>query len=218
MAFRLPNGSSFYFEATSSEPVTITAISNAAEAVVSAALHDVVAGDVVVITSGWTRITGRAFKVKSVVADVSFVLEKLDTTDVTRFPAGASAGSFYKVETWVNIPQIMEVASSGGDQQFYTFAFLEEDEQRQLPTSKNPSTLTLTIADDPTQAYVPIVEKADELKATRVQRLNLVNGDEIYYNSVASITNTPTLTRDQLMQRVITLAQQGRVTRYQKSV
>jgi hypothetical protein len=36
----------------------------------------------------------------------------------------------------------------------------------------------------------------------------------ILYNSIASITNTPSLTRNQIMVRTITLAQQGRVTRY----
>ena len=188
MAFRLPNGSSVDFEATSSDPVTVTAISNAAEAVVSAADHDFVAGDIVVITSGWVKLTDRVFRVKSVVADVSFVLEKVNTTDTARFPAGTSAGTVRKVLTWVNIPQITEVASSGGETQFYTFGFLSEDDDRQLPTTRSPSTLTLTIADDPDQPFVPVVEEADETREPRVQRLNLVNGDIILYYSIASMS------------------------------
>lgn len=214
MAFRLPNGSTFDFAATYGDEVVVTAISNAAEAVVSAPDHDLVAGDIVVLTSGWVKLTGRAFRVKSVVADVSFVLEGVNTTSTQRYPLGTSAGTVAKVATWVNIPQITEVASSGGEQQFYQFGFLEEDEDRQIPTTKSPSVLTLTVADDPDQPFVPVVEAADELKEQRIQRLNLVNGDVILYNSIASITNTPSLTRNQLMVRTITLAQQGRVTRY----
>lgn len=216
MAFRLPNGSSVDFEATSSDPVTVTAISNAAEAVVSAADHDFVAGDIVVITSGWVKLTDRVFRVKSVVADVSFVLEKVNTTDTARFPAGTSAGTVRKVLTWVNIPQITEVASSGGETQFYTFGFLSEDDDRQLPTTRSPSTLTLTIADDPDQPFVPVVEEADETREPRVQRLNLVNGDIILYYSIASMSPTPSLTRNSLMVRTLTLAQQGRISRYNK--
>lgn len=214
MSFRLPNGSTFDFAATYGDEVTVTAISNAAEAVVSAPDHDLVAGDIVVLTSGWVKLTGRAFRVKSVVADVSFVLEGVNTSSTQRYPVGTSAGTVAKVATWVNIPQITEVASSGGEQQFYQFGFLEEDEDRQIPTTKSPSVLTLTVADDPDQPFVPVVEQADELKEQRIQRLNLVNGDVILYNSIASITNTPSLTRNQLMVRTITLAQQGRVTRY----
>lgn len=215
MAFRLPNGSTFDFAATYSPEVTVTSISNANPAVVTATGHTFVEGDIVVINSGWVKITGRAFRVGEVVTD-TFELEGLDATMTTRFPVGTSAGTAKKVATWVNIPQITGVTSSGGEQQFYTFGFLEEDEDRQLPTTKSPSVLTLTVADDPAQPYVPVVEAADELKEQRVQRLNLIDGSTILYVSVASITNTPTLTRNELMQRTITLAQQGRVTRYAK--
>jgi hypothetical protein len=213
MAFRLPNGSTFDFAETYSEDVTITAISNANPAVASATAHGFVAGDIVVVTSGWVKLTGRAFKVGTVTAD-TFQLLGVNTTSTQSYPAGTSAGTAKSVDEWVNIPQITEVASSGGEQQFYQFGFLEEDEDRQIPTTKSPSTLTLTVADDPSQPYVPVVEAADELKEERIQRLNLVNGDVILYNSIASITNTPSLTRNQIMVRTITLAQQGRVTRY----
>jgi hypothetical protein len=215
MAFRLPNGSTFDFAATYSADVTITSISNANPAVVTATGHSFVEGDIVHITTGWVKLTGRAFRVGTVVAGDTFELEGVDTTKTASYPAGSSAGSVKKVATWVNIPQITEVASSGGEQQFYQFGFLEESEDRQVPTTKSPSTLTLTVADDPAQPYVAVVEAADDLREERVQRLNLVNGDVVLYNSIASITSTPSLTRNQLMTRTITLAQQGRVTRYQ---
>ena len=213
MAFRLPNGSTFDFASEYGADVTIESISNANPAVVSATAHGFTAGDIVVVTTGWTKLTGRAFKVGTVTTD-TFVLTGVNTLSTQSYPLGVSAGTAKSVDTWVNIPQITEVASSGGEQQFYQFGFLEEDEDRQIPTTKSPSTLTLTVADDPSQPYVPVVEAADELKEERVQRLNLVNGDIILYNSIASITNTPSLTRNQIMVRTITLAQQGRVTRY----
>lgn len=216
MAFRLPNGSTFDFAEEYGTDVTITAISNANPAVASAAGHTLVEGDIVVVTSGWVKLTGRAFKVGTVDAG-TFELLGVNTLSTQSYPAGTSAGTAKKVSKWVNIPQITEVASSGGEQQFYQFGFLEEDEDRQIPTTKSPSTLTLTVADDPSQPYVPVVEAADELKEERIQRLNLVNGDVILYNSIASITNTPSLTRNQIMVRTITLAQQGRVTRYKAS-
>lgn len=214
MAFRLPNGSTFDFAKTYGDEVTILSISNANPAVATMETgHGLVKDDIVVVQSGWVKLTGRAFKVGTVTGD-TVVLVGVNTLSTQSYPSGSSAGSAKKVEEWVNIPQITEVASSGGEQQFYQFGFLEEDEDRQIPTTKSPSTLTLTVADDPSQPYVPVVEAADELKEERIQRLNLVNGDIILYNSIASITNTPSLTRNQIMVRTITLAQQGRVTRY----
>lgn len=221
MAFRLPNGSTFDFAETYSDEATIVSISNASPAVVTtSAAHGFTKGQIVHITSGWVKLTGRAFKVGEVVdtGTFTFELENVDTTSEQRYPEGSSAGTAKVVTKWVNIPQITEVASSGGEQQFYQFGFLEEDEDRQIPTTKSPSTLTLTVADDPDLPYVTVVETADELKAERIQRLNLVNGDIVLYNSIASISNTPSLTRNQLMVRTITLAQQGRVTRYKGTV
>lgn len=218
MAYKLPNGSTFDFAATYSAPVVVSAISNATEAVVSAAGHTFAVGDIVVLTTGWQKLTERAFRVKSVTATTSFVLEGVNTTSLTRFPVGASAGSVRKVMTWVRINQIMDVSFAGGDQNFYTWAFLEDQDERQMPTTKSASSLTLTVADDPAQAFVPIVEAADEDDAPRVQRLNLVNGDILLYNSVVSFTSTPTLERDNLMTRTITMSLQGQISRYNAAV
>jgi hypothetical protein len=212
MAFKLPNGSTFDHAATYSTANTITSISNATQAVVTGT-HAYSVGDVVLITSGWVKLTGRAFRVKTVSTTVSFTID-LDTTNTAKYPVGSSAGTSKKVATWVNIPQITAVSSTGGEQQFYTFGFLEDSDDRQLPTTKTPSVLTLTVADDPAQPFVPVVEAADENKTIEVQRLNLINGDVVMYASVTSISYTPTLERNNLMTRTITLAQQGRVTRY----
>lgn len=214
MAGKLPNGSTFDFAKTYGPELVFTSISNANPAVVTTVGHTLKVGDTVVITSGWVKVTGRAFRVAAVTAGTSFTLEGLDTTSTSRYPSGSSAGTVKPVLTWVNIPQITEVASSGGDQNFYTFGYLEDDDDRQIPTSKNPVVLTLTVADDTSQPFVPVLEAADELKTNQVQRLNLVSGDIILYTSIASITSTPTLTRNQLMTRAITLAVQARITRY----
>ena len=214
MAGKLPNGSTFDFAKTYSNEIVVTSISNANPAVCTTTAHAYKVGDFVTLTSGWTKITGRVFRVSAVTAATGFTLEGLDTTNTAKFPSGSSAGTSKSILTWVNIPQITEVASSGGDQNFYTFGYLEDDDDRQIPTSKNPAVLTLTVADDPSKPFVPVLEAADEAKTVQVQRLNLVGGDIILYSSIASITSTPTLTRNQLMTRTITLAQQARITRY----
>ena len=213
MAYSLPNGSTFDVAATYDVPVTITAISNAAPAVVSATGHGLSTGDYVILTSGWTKLNNRAYKVTVVDTD-SFSLDGTDTTDTTRYPALGGTGSLRPVATWVQIPQITGVDFTGGEQNMYTFQFLEDDDERQFPTNKSAITVTLTVADDPDQSYVPIVEGYDEAKSLNVLKLNLINGDEILYPAVVTISATPSLTVNELMTRTISLALQARPTLY----
>lgn len=212
MAYALPNGSTFDVANTLATSKTITAITNATAPSVSSTGHGLVVGDFIVVTSAWSKLNNRVFKVATSTTD-SFTLAGVDTTSTTLFPAGQGAGSFQKVLTWVTIPQITEVSFSGGEQQFINFAFLEDVDEKQMPTSKSAISMSLTVADDPTLAYVPVIEAADiDLKARPV-RLNLVSGSVMAYNAIISITATPTVTRDELMTRVITLSLQARPTR-----
>ena len=216
MAYRLPNGSTFDFASAYSAAIDVTKISNASEAVVTTATaHTFKDGDIVVLDSAWLRLAGRSFRIKNASAS-TLTLEGMDTTNTIAYPSGTNAGTgtIRKVVGWVQIPQITEVTFTGGEQQFFTFGFLEDADDRQIPTSKSASSMTLTVADDPEQPFVPIVEAADLDGEARVQRLNLVNGDIILYNSIVSFTSTPTLTRNELMTRTITLSLQGRITRY----
>lgn len=213
MAYGLPNGSTVDVAATYSLEVGVTSISNANPAVVDAPGHGLADGDIVMLNVGWSKLTGKAFRVTGSTAD-SFELENVNTTNTTRFPVGAAVGSLRSVDSWIQISQITAFESTGGEQNMYTFQFLEEDDERQIPTNKSAITVTITVADDPDQPYVPVVEAYDDSKETGLVRMNLVNGDSILYPSVISITSTPTATVNELMTRTITLALQARTTRY----
>ena len=116
--------------------------------------------------------------------------------------------------SFTEISQITELNSTGGDQQFLTYGFLADDDDRQMPTTKNPITLSITVADDPSKPYVDVCEAADDDKQPRVLRLNLPGGSSIVYNGYVSITSTPTMSRNNLMTRVISVALTGRPSRY----
>jgi len=213
MAFKLPNGATMEIAASYSALALVTAISNANPAVATAAGSDFDDGDVVVMASGWSRLNDRAVRVIDA-ATGTFSLEGVNTTNTQVYTTGSGAGSARSVDSWVQIPQITEVASTGGEQQFLTVGFLEDDEDKQIPTNKNPISMTLTVADDPLLPYVSVVEAADEDKEARVLRLNLPDGSSILYNAFVSITSTPTLGRNALMTRVITISLTSRIARY----
>lgn len=212
MAYALPNGSTFDIASALAASKTVTEITNATPAEVTSTAHGLATGDFIVVTSGWSKLNNRVFRVTSATAD-EFTLDGIDTTDLTRFPAGQGAGSFQKVTAWTSISQITEVAFAGGEQQFLNFAFLEDVDEKQMPTSKSAISMTLTVADDPDLPFVSIVEAADVDLKPRALKLNLVSGSTMLYNAIVSITATPTVTRDELMTRAITLSLQSRPTR-----
>jgi hypothetical protein len=214
MSAILPNGSILEIAAAYSLAKAVSAITNANPAVASAAAHGMAEGDIIVVNSGWTRLNDKVVRVADPDSG-TFELEGIDTTKTTVYTAGSGVGSVRSVSGWAQISQITDTASSGGDQQFTTFGFLEESDDRQLPTTKSPISMTITVADDPDLPYVAPVETADEDREPRVLRLTLPNGSVIYYNAYVSITSTPTLSRNNIMTRVITLSLAARPTRYQ---
>lgn len=176
-------------------------------------LHHLTDGDVIVIESAWAKLNGRPARV--IDSDTGeFAAEGSDTTSVKNYSAGSGAGKVREASGWTQISQITEPAANGGEQQFLTYSFLEDDDDRQLPTTKSASSMTLPVAVDPSQAYVAIVEAADEDKEPRLILANLPGGATIYYYAYVSITATPTLSRNNIMTRTITLSFASRPTRY----
>lgn len=213
MSASLPNGALLAIAATYGPAIPIAAVSNAKPAVATADAHGLLVGDVVSLVSGWTGLNGRAVKV-AVSTEDTFSLGNIDTTDVIRYPAGGGIGSAKKVLTWQQIQQVMNPTTSGGEQQFVQYQYLEDDDQRQLPTFRNAQSFSMPIADDPNLPQWAVIEAADQSKVLQVIRLTLRNGSEVFYNGYVSVSDTPTLNVNEIMTRTLTIALDGRPVRY----
>ncbi|WP_409321380.1 phage tail protein [Pseudomonas monteilii] len=211
--FPLPNGSVLEIASVLAAAVAFTALTNAAPPVASAAGHTIKNGDVLVVSSGWSLINDRAVRAASVAAD-KFSLAGLNTTNTDKYTAGAGLGSLIPVTNWAQISKVTAFTSSGGEQQYLTVGYLEDDDDRQFPTNRNPITLSITVEDQPAAAYVGLVEAYGDSKELTVVRLKLPNGDQILYPGYVSITTTPTMERNNLMTRTISIALSGRPVRY----
>lgn len=216
MAYTLPNGSTIDLASAYNAVVEVTGVSNANPAVATAVAHGLAEGDIVLITSGWSRINNRAFRVGAVTTD-TFVLEGVNSTNTTFYPVGGGIGTAKSTDTYVTINQVTAVEFAGGDINFLDVQFLESDTQVQLPTVKSAISMTLTVADDPDQPYVSVVEGYDESREIQVLRLNLVNGNTILYTAIVTASNTPTVTINELLTRTISLAVQGTPTRFKNA-
>lgn len=213
MGYKLPNGATFEHAATYAAALPFSAISNAAEAICTTVGATLVTGDIVQLTSGWTPLNGKVVRVKTATA-TAITLEAIDTTSTQIFPAGSGAGTLTKVLTWAQIPQITDVAFSGGEQNYADIVFLEDQQGRQLPTDKSAASMVLTVADDPTLPYVAVVTAADTAKSMQAARLNLPGTDKLYYGAYTSFSLQPTVSRNNLLTRTVSLALQAAPTRY----
>ena len=124
---QVPTGSTFYIASAFAAAKTVTVVTNAAEAVVTAVAHGLSVGDFVEMTSGWGRLNLRAIRVKTVPTVDTFVLEGIDTTSTTFFPPGTGIGSVRKVSTFTQVTTVMNPASSGGEPKNVNYKFIESD-------------------------------------------------------------------------------------------
>lgn len=181
-SFQLPNGSSLQIHKTLAAALAFTAITNAAEAVLTVASNSganaVAKGDVVYIdTSTSNELQYRPAYVKAATA-TSITLLNFDTTDTTAFPAGIT-GTVRKVIDWVDLPLTSTIANSGGDANTTTVQFIQDEKARNLFTTTNPEITTLTTAHDAWDASRPYLvshTKAQDFVVYRVFNPKAANG------------------------------------------
>lgn len=213
MAVSLPNGALVAIASGYGTAQTVSAISNANPGVATAAGHTLANGDIIEVTSGWSRLTNKAVRVAGVGSGV-FNLEGIDTSLTSIYPAGSGAGSVRKVTGFTQLSQILSSSSSGGEQQFLEYQFLEGDAQKRIPTFKSAAGLNFTIADDPTQPGYILASQANDDRLPRVVRITLPSGSTILYNAYISLNKTPSLTVNELMACEVTLSLLAEVVRY----
>lgn len=144
---QVPTGSTFYIASAFGASKTVSAVTNASEAVVTSTAHGYSNGDIVEMTSGWGRLNLRAFRIKSVTTD-TFVLEKCDTSNTTFFPAGSGTGSVRKASTFTQITTVMRPTSSGGEPKKVAYKFVESDVEYSLNDGFNAINRTIDLDAD----------------------------------------------------------------------
>ena len=212
MAAQLPDGATVLLETTTGSPKTVSAITNANPAVATSTAHGYSNGAIVRVVSGWSRLTNRIVRVASSLTN-TFALDGFDSTAAV-FNAGGGVGTATEITALTQITQILGFETSGGDQQFVNYSFMEQDFETQLPTIQSAMSIKLTIGDDPSLAGYIALKAAGEARATRALKLLLKDGSFILYNGVVSFNETPTTNKGAVMTVSATFSLSGRPIRY----
>lgn len=212
MAVALPNGVTLAIATAYATALTVTAASSASETLLTVT-NTLAVGDFVEFVSGWSRANNRVFRVKSPTG-TNLVLEGLDTTSNVQFPTGSGVGTIRKINTFTQLAQITGLTSSGGEPQYTTFSFLEQDFDTQIPTTTSAQTLAMEIADDPLLPGYQALRTVALSRAQTALRATLPQGGFILYNGIFALDETPSLTKGNLMTIKAGVALQGRPVRY----
>lgn len=144
---QVPTGSTFFVASAIAAVKTVSAVTNAAEAVVTSTAHGYSNGDTVIMFSGWGRLQKRAFRIKTVTAN-DFVLEGADTTNTTFYPPGTGIGTVQKVTTFTQITTVMNPSSNGGEPKNVTYKFIESDVEYSINDGFTATSYTLELDAD----------------------------------------------------------------------
>lgn len=212
MAYSLPNGSTIYIASGYASAVSVTAVTNAAPPVATAT-NTYANGDILEVTSGWSRFNGKLVRVAGVTGTTANY-EGFDSTITSIYPTGGGTGSVRKITGWTQLQQIINTQSSGGDQQFLTYQPLEADTQLRIPTVKNPFNMEIELADDPTLAGYILASAANDDRLPRGVKILTANGALLYYNCYLSLNRIPQMTVNQLMSVKLTMSMLNEPTRY----
>lgn len=195
----LPDGSQIAVASTFGTSKTMSAITNATEAVATLeASHGVIENDILVVTSGWARLNSRVVRADSVATnDVTF--EDIDTSNTVYHPAGSGTGSIKEVTAWQALSNILDVQTTGGDPRNATYQFLDEFDERSLPSGISAKRITFTFADDQSVAWWTVLRAISAAKTPYPLRITLPNGNVIYRNGVWHFDEDASFSRGQVM-------------------
>lgn len=213
MAVKLPNGATVHIATALAAEKKATVATNAAECILTVAGHGFANGDLVLFKSGWGKLNERVFQIGDVKAD-TFKLTGIDTSNADEFPAGSGIGAVQKITDWVQVSQIVEFSTSGGEQQYVDFGFLEDDFDQQIPSTKSAMSMSIKIADDTSLSGYKAAAKCSDKGGKWPLKVVLKGGGLICYNGYPSMNKTPELVRNQVMAVTLSYAISGEVNRY----
>lgn len=211
----LPNGSQIFIGVNMGEPIQATSISNAKDPVFTTSdTQEIAKGAYVLVeASSWGKLVGRVLRVKAVSNNASVTLEGVDTTDQNIFPAGSNSATFREVKSWVEIPCVQDLAQDGGEQQYYTYQCLSDDQEQQLPTYKSAVSLTYTFAHEYDNPLYPILRKAEESGDVTALRMYVPKAKEMRcWAGALSFNDIPQTTMNEIETVSLSVSLKGRFT------
>lgn len=213
---QVPTGTTFHIASAFGSALAFTTASNASECVLGMADTTGLAnGNIVEVTSGWGRLDGRVFRIKSVVTNTSITLEECDTTNTTFFSPGSGAGTVREITTFTQITQVLAINSSGGDPRNINYKYIESDVEYQINDGFAAQTMSLELdADSIGTAGYTACKTLTDVQTDTCLRINTRNGAVIYQPCTVALNEAVNFTDGQINRVTLAVNSNGRLVRY----
>lgn len=199
MSFNFPEGTRFYFcsSANFSSAKTVTAVTNANPASATSSAHGYVDNDEALFISGWEDASNTVYRLDQF--DVNtFTLLGLNTSTTTFYPAGSGTGTTQKIGSWVQIPQVTGINTSGGDPRFTDVQLLASRNALKIPTGFNATSTVLTLAHDPSNTnWLTMIDISRTLTPVAFKMV-LGGGGSTYGYGYMAVNESPKLNVNQV--------------------
>lgn len=211
---QVPTGTTFALCTAFGSALPVSLITNAAEAVCTSTAHGLSNGDLVEVSCGWSRVNGRAARVKSVTAN-NFTLEGIDTSNASLFVAGGGVGSVRKANTFVQFLQVLTVDVSGGTPKTVSYKYIESENTQIINDGFEPVNRTFTLdADFLDSSAYGLLKPLFEAQSTTMLRTLKRNGKFTLLPCTASINVEETMTDGQVNAVSLAISGLNTSTRY----
>lgn len=177
MAIYSNSGLKMYMESALAAPITITAATNAAPGVFTAA-NTFVNGDLVLLkVNGMTEVNNRAYKVIAVAAGTFQIANIGNTAGLSTVGFGVfSSGTVEKVTLGTSITGVQDFSPSGGDPKYLSTTTVHDTTDKQIVVGANAITYALTMQWDPADAGQAAMQTAFDTAAPKVFQIKWPNG------------------------------------------
>ena len=215
MAITLSTGATVAVAKTYGSSVSVTVLTNAAEATATTgSAHSIAVGEYFEVSSGWGLIDKRVVRAATGTSGSTLVFEDVDTTSTSKYPAGTGTGSVRKISAFTALSQVKSVSASGGSQNFADVTTIEDVVERQIPTTRSAVSMTLDVYDDPTLAWYADVDAADASRTPYGLLMTFPNGSKLVANAYWSLMKVPTMANKEALMTQITLSYAAEPMRY----
>lgn len=213
----LPNGAIVSLATTVGAAKAVSDVSNANPAVFSSTAHGMTPGAIALIASeGWNKLDNTVQRIAAGADADAFTVPGLNTSNVSRFPAGGGKGSAKPITAWTRLPKIPTFGMTGGDAKTKSSAYLDYEKDFEMFIGANPEKLDFTISYAPDSAAFAALQEAHDSGELQVLSLTLKDGSVLYYPGQLFFNKTPITSKDEEMVCNVSIALQGEVTRFAK--
>lgn len=192
--YYFPEGSKVYYSTTFASAKTISAITNASPAVATATSHGYSDLDPVLVASGWEDANDTVFEVDSLSAD-TFGVTGLDSSDTDWFAAGTGTGTAMKISSWVEVPQLLTLTSSGGGPKYGTVDPIGRRNSIKKIIGFEPSSLDLSIGYDAANATIQALNAISRAFTNVAVKIVIPGGGRVYGYGNIAISEVPQMSK-----------------------